>query len=69
MLTQLRRMEIRAAEEGTLESRVGNTPLIRIRNLAAGLSPGVRVLAKAEWFNPGGSIKDRSALNIMRAAL
>ncbi len=69
MLTQLRKMEIRAAEEGTLESRVGNTPLIRIQNLAAGLSPGVRVLAKAEWFNPGGSIKDRSAVNIIRTAV
>jgi cysteine synthase B len=33
------------------------------------LSSNVQVLAKAEWFNPGGSIKDRPALNIMRAAL
>ena len=69
MLTQLRKLEFKAAEEGTLETRVGNTPLLRIRNLAAGLSPDVSVLAKAEWFNPGGSIKDRSALNILRTAL
>jgi cysteine synthase B len=34
-----------------------------------GLSPSVNVFAKAEWFNPGGSVKDRPALNIIRAAL
>ena len=69
MLTQLKRPEFKTAEEGTLESRVGNTPLIRIRHLAAGLSPEVKLFGKAEWFNPGGSIKDRSALNIIRTAL
>jgi cysteine synthase B len=69
MLTQLRKLEFKAAEEGTLESRVGNTPLIRIRDLAAKLAPDVHILAKAEWFNPGGSIKDRPALNIIRTGL
>ncbi len=69
MLTQLRKLDFKAADENTLESRVGNTPLIRIRSLSTGLAPDVRVLAKAEWFNPGGSIKDRSALNILRTAL
>jgi cysteine synthase B len=34
-----------------------------------GLSPGVRILAKAEWSNPSGSIKDRPALSIIRAGL
>jgi cysteine synthase B len=48
-----------------LESLVGNTPLLPL----ARLSSNVQVFAKAEWFNPSGSIKDRPALNIMRAAL
>ncbi len=52
-----------------LEAYVGNTPLLPLRKVTAGLRPGVRVLAKAEWFNPGGSVKDRPALNILRTAL
>jgi cysteine synthase B len=52
-----------------LEAAVGNTPLLPLRRLAAGLKPGVQLFAKAEWLNPGGSIKDRPALNILRTAL
>jgi cysteine synthase B len=37
--------------------------------VTSGLSPRVKVLAKAEWFNPGGSVKDRPALNIIQNAL
>ncbi len=48
---------------------VGNTPLLPIQRLSPGLSPEVQVYAKAEWFNPGGSIKDRPALNIIRNAI
>jgi len=51
-----------------LEAAVGNTPLLPLHRLAR-LSPGVQVYAKAEWFNPGGSVKDRPALNILRMAL
>ncbi len=54
---------------GGLETFVGNTPLIQLRRLTAQLPPTVQVFAKAEWFNPGGSIKDRPALNILRTAL
>ena len=54
---------------GGLESLVGNTPLLPLRKLGQGLSPRVSLFAKAEWFNPGGSIKDRPALNILRTAL
>jgi cysteine synthase B len=43
-------------------AQIGNTPLLRIRNVAEGVAPGVEVYAKAEWFNPGGSVKDRAAL-------
>lgn len=52
-----------------LEAAVGNTPLIPLRRVTAHLSPRVQVFAKAEWFNPGGSIKDRPALNIIRTAI
>ncbi len=48
---------------------VGNTPLVEIRNIATGLSPGVRLLAKLEGFNPGGSVKDRPALWMLREAI
>ncbi len=51
-----------------VEELIGNTPLLELRKVTAGLAPGVQVLAKAEWFNPGGSIKDRPALNIIRTA-
>jgi S-sulfo-L-cysteine synthase (O-acetyl-L-serine-dependent) len=54
---------------GGIEDQVGNTPLIPLRRIPKGLSPVVQVFAKAEWFNPGGSIKDRPALNIIRTAL
>jgi cysteine synthase B len=52
-----------------LTAHVGNTPLLPLRRLSRNLSPRVRVFAKAEWFNPGGSVKDRPALNIIRTAL
>jgi len=52
-----------------LAAAVGNTPLLPLARVAAGLPAGVRLAAKAEWFNPGGSIKDRPALNILSAAL
>ncbi|MBZ5648052.1 MAG: cysteine synthase family protein [Acidobacteriia bacterium] len=46
---------------------VGNTPLLRLERIGRDL-PGVEILAKAEWFNPGGSVKDRAASNIVREA-
>ena len=56
----------RARELGqSLLDRVGKTPLIRIERLGAEF-PNVEFLAKAEWFNPGGSVKDRAALSMIR---
>jgi cysteine synthase B len=49
--------------QSTLLDRIGNTPLVEIRLAQRG---DVRVLAKAEFFNPGGSVKDRAALNMIR---
>lgn len=45
---------------------IGETPLLEIRKLAQGLSPGVRIFAKLEGFNPGGSVKDRAALKMIQ---
>jgi cysteine synthase B len=54
----------------SLEGQIGNTPLLNLAHTAVAhdLAPGVSLLAKAEWFNPGGSVKDRAALNIIRSA-
>jgi len=48
---------------------VGNTPLLPLRRVVQDISPDVEIYAKAEWFNPGGSVKDRPAFNIIRTAL
>src|SRR5437879_7474269 len=47
--------------------RIGNTPLIRIRHLEKEFRH-VTFYAKAEWFNPGGSVKDRPALRMIEEA-
>ena len=46
-------------------SRIGNTPLLRLERIGSEL-PHVHLLAKAEWYNPGGSVKDRAAFNIVK---
>ena len=51
-----------------LLDRIGHTPLVRLPRLTAHL-PGVQVLGKAEWMNPGGSVKDRAASSIVAAAI
>lgn len=51
----------------SLLERIGNTPLIRFDRLAADL-PGIQILGKAEWANPGGSVKDRAASAIVADA-
>jgi cysteine synthase B len=50
----------------SLTEAVGNTPLRRLRSLEP---RGVQIYAKLEWFNPGGSVKDRAGLQIVREAL
>jgi S-sulfo-L-cysteine synthase (O-acetyl-L-serine-dependent) len=57
-----------AAPVETLARLVGNTPLVRLRRIGADLG-GVRVYAKCEFMNPGGSVKDRAALRMIEAAL
>jgi len=48
-------------------SRIGNTPLLRLDRILAD-SPNIQLLGKAEWYNPGGSVKDRAAYSIVSEA-
>ena len=52
-----------------LWAHVGNTPLIPLKRVTSGLSEQIEVYAKAEWYNPGGSVKDRPAAAILRQAI
>lgn len=45
---------------------IGDTPVLELRKLTEGISPGVRIFAKLEGFNPGGSVKDRAAWRMVR---
>lgn len=60
----------RAAVAGIL-GQIGGTPLLDLTQFArrAGVAPGVRLYAKAEWVNPGGSVKARAALRMVNDAL
>jgi cysteine synthase B len=65
MILNIKTSTNKKAECESLESsplaKVGNTPLFKISNI---LTP-IPIFAKAEWFNPGGSVKDRAALNMI----
>jgi cysteine synthase B len=52
----------------TVKDRIGNTPLLRFNRVTAPFDD-VQILAKAEWQNPGGSVKDRAAFKILEDAL
>ena len=52
----------------TLTERIGNTPLIRLERVTGELK-GITLLAKAEWTNPGGSVKDRAAAGMVHDAV
>jgi cysteine synthase A len=47
---------------------IGNTPLVALDRLRGGKGDGPRILAKLEFFSPGGSVKDRAALNMLEEA-
>lgn len=49
--------------------RIGNTPLVKIRKVTKDLSPEVEIYAKLEYFNPGGSVKDRAAYRMIREGI
>src|SRR5882757_1417894 len=53
----------------TVLDLIGNTPMVEIRRITEGLPPTVKILAKLEGFNPGGSVKDRAALSMIQEGL
>src|SRR3954452_576190 len=54
-----------AAATDSIVDLIGNTPLVRLRRFERDVSAGVELYAKAEWKNPGGSVKDRAALRMI----
>jgi len=60
--------EITVTSDTSILDTVGNTPLLRLSRSFPDLKPKVRVYGKAEYFNPGGSVKDRPALNMVLEA-
>jgi len=74
MVSALKKAELQMKLPQSLDgigllNAIGNTPLLPIRKLNRDISPDVKVLGKAEWFNPGGSVKDRPAFNIIHSAI
>jgi cysteine synthase B len=75
MITSITARLLREEESRALKSvdsvleLVGNTPLLQISRIAHGLPPGVRIFAKLEGFNPGGSVKDRAALKMIQEGI
>jgi S-sulfo-L-cysteine synthase (O-acetyl-L-serine-dependent) len=55
------------AAKTSIEAGIGGTPLVQLRRLPLELPDGVSVFAKAEYLNPGGSVKDRPALQMILA--
>ena len=58
--------ELTKLQSKELLVRIGNTPLVEIQKIFH--SEKIRIFAKLEWFNPGGSVKDRPAYNMIRKA-
>jgi cysteine synthase B len=68
----LRLVPVPSAEPRKAESvldLIGDTPLLELRKLAAGLPTDVRIFAKLEGFNPGGSVKDRAAVRMVQEGI
>ncbi|MBC8043604.1 MAG: cysteine synthase family protein [Rhizobacter sp.] len=68
-MTTMNRLDVSRAGKNLL-SLIGNTPLVRLKKIAdeSGIGEQVEVYGKAEFFNPGGSVKDRPALAIIETA-
>jgi cysteine synthase B len=58
-----------ASSQSNIVAQIGDTPLVELTKVTDGLSPDVEVWAKLEFFNPGGSIKDRPARQIILDAI
>ncbi len=64
-MPSLRRTAVVASAPASLLDLIGNTPLLKLNNLVE--NPRVEIYGKAEWANPGGSVKDRPALKMIQA--
>ena len=64
----LRNFRAEELAKNFLEAAIGNTPLIRLRSVAKDLPENIEVYGKAEFMNPGGSVKDRAALAFFGSA-
>src|SRR3989442_14175893 len=62
------RSAVKSPKASRVGDLVGNPPLLRLYRSAAHVPHGVGLYAKAEWHNPGGSVKDRAAIGMLRAA-
>lgn len=67
-MTALAEAEYKALTSTDIEGQIGNTALLGFRRITRQLPGNIRIFAKAEWQNPGGSVKDRAAAHIIRAA-
>ena len=67
-MTVLTKAECNPFASTDIEQQIGNTALLGFRRITSHLPPNIRIFAKAEWQNPGGSVKDRAAARIIRAA-
>lgn len=56
--------EVRSSGATSLLDQIGNTPLIKLERMTEDL-PGIEIYAKGEFFNPGGSVKDRAGLSMI----
>lgn len=71
-IPNLRLVAVPSTEPKRVESvldLIGDTPLLEIRKLSEGLPASVRIFAKLEGFNPGGSVKDRAALRMVQEGI
>jgi cysteine synthase B len=64
---QMETIPTQTALGSLLPDRIGSTPLLRLEQVVRGLE-GITLLGKAEWANPGGSVKDRAAVGMVRDA-
>ena len=68
MTALARRAECQTFTSTDIEQQIGNTALLGFRRITQHLPSNIRIFAKAEWQNPGGSVKDRAARHIIRTA-
>jgi cysteine synthase B len=64
----MKKVRIIGTSNKNILETIGRTPLLRMNNIVRGIKPGVNIYAKLECYNPGGSVKDRAALQMIKDA-